>query len=152
MQSKFLFLAKSGETKRPAPRNLHNKFVINNNKCVSNAPNHSVTIYTCVRLKALYMKHYNNTQPNLITHSISHFIPHPLLHPHTHTPPPLHTHTISQPLASPSLSQYNPPVPPTPPTTTTTTKNRHKQQQQQQQNHQSASEDVSSQTVSIRSK
>ena len=34
-------------------------------------------------LKALDMKHYNNTQPNLIiTHSISHSIP---PHPHIHT-------------------------------------------------------------------
>ena len=24
--------------------------------------------YTCVRLKALYLKHYNNAQPNLIMH------------------------------------------------------------------------------------
>ena len=30
--------------------------------------------YTCVRLKAIYMKHYNNTQPNLIMHYTSHSI------------------------------------------------------------------------------
>ena len=45
----------------------------NNNKCISNAVNPSVTI--CVRLKVLYMKHYNNTQPKLIMHYISHSIP-----------------------------------------------------------------------------
>ena len=31
-------------------------------------------LYTCVRLKAPYMKHYNNTQPSLIIHYISHSI------------------------------------------------------------------------------
>ena len=34
----------------------------NNNKCISNVPNPSMT--PCVKLKALYMKHYYNTQPN----------------------------------------------------------------------------------------
>ena len=36
----------------------------NINECISNVPNPSMT--TCVRLKALFMKHYNNTQPNLM--------------------------------------------------------------------------------------
>ena len=79
-----------------------------NNKCISNVPNPSVTI--CETLKALYVNHYNNTQPNLIMHYISHSIPPPPLHPHTRTHAQLRT--ISQPLASPlslpvsSLPQY----------------------------------------------
>ena len=60
-----------------------------------------------MRLKALYMKHYNNTPPNLIMHYISHSTPPPPLHPHTrkHTHTRTHIHAVSQPLASPSLSQ-----------------------------------------------
>ena len=65
---------------------------------------------TCMRLKVLSMKHYNNTQPNLIMHYISHSIPHspPLPHTYTHTHTHTHTHTSLLPL-SPSLSP-----PPTP--------------------------------------
>ena len=63
----------------------------NSNKCISNVPCPSMT--TRVRLKALYMKHYN-TQFNNALH-IS--LPLPLRCIHTCTP----THTISQPLASP---------------------------------------------------
>ena len=73
---------------------------IYNNKCIYNAPNPSVTIHVCmyeeivsklvfytqwtsvvisdeghVSIKALFMKHDNNTQPNLIVHYISHSIP-----------------------------------------------------------------------------
>ena len=73
----------------------------NNNKCISNAPDPSMT--TFMTLKVLYMKHYNNMQPDLIMHYISHSTPTPPWHPHTHT----HTYvcTVLQPLASPSLSQ-----------------------------------------------
>ena len=45
---------------------------INDNiKCVSNTPNPSVII-TCVRLKALYMKCYKNTQNSSVMHYIAH--------------------------------------------------------------------------------
>ena len=49
---------------------------------------------TCVRLKVLYMKHYNNTQPNWIMHYPSHSIP------HSH-PSPTQTHTSLPPLSPP---------------------------------------------------
>ena len=39
----------------------------------------------CVRLKVLYMKHHNNTEPNLIMRYLSHAIPCSPLHAHTHT-------------------------------------------------------------------
>ena len=88
---------------------------------------------TCVRLKVLYMKHYNSTQANLITHSIYHSVPSPPLHPHMCTPPlstHTHTHTRTHSLTSPhvllslpvSLLLSAPPI---------------------RQNYQSASEDVS---------
>ena len=71
---------------------------------------------TCVRLKVLYMKHYNNRQPNLIMHYLSHSIPHSIpLSPLPHT----NTHTSLLPLSPP----------PTPPLT----------------DHWSASEDIKNQ-------
>ena len=57
---------------------------------ISNAPNLSDT---CVRLKALYIKRYSNTQPNLIMHYIAHSIPHFLLRAYAHTHIHTHTHT-----------------------------------------------------------
>ena len=62
-------------------------FVVNNNtKCISNVPNPSMTIHVW-GLKALYMKHYNNTQPNLIMHC-----PSPAsTHARTRTPKPTYT-------------------------------------------------------------
>ena len=73
--------------------------------------------YTCVtvRLKALYMKHYNNTQPNLIMCYSSQSIPHSPLHSHvhahaltqiwtrTHKHTPTHTNTLSSNLFIPSF-------------------------------------------------
>ena len=53
--------------------------------------------YTYVRLKALHMKHYNKTQPNLIMHYISHSIPPFSLHPHMRTHPHPHTHNLATP-------------------------------------------------------
>ena len=35
--------------------------VDDNNECIFNAPHHLSMTNTCVRLKALHMKHYNNT-------------------------------------------------------------------------------------------
>ena len=85
---------------------------------------------TCVRLKALYIKHYNNTQPNLITHYISHSVPPSppastlaRAHPLPPAPPPTHTRNLATPLPPP----FRHPFPHTP------------------QNRQSAGEDVSSQ-------
>ena len=46
-----------------------------NNKCICNAPNPSV-IHLCVRLKSLYVKHYNSTLPNLIMLYVAHSSPH----------------------------------------------------------------------------
>ena len=69
----------------------------------------------CVRFKALYMKHYNNTQPNLTVHdilllciSLYEYIPHSPLHPQmrTCTHAYIATHTLSQPLSSLSLSPF----------------------------------------------
>ena len=73
----------------------------NNNKCISNEPNPSMTIQECVRLKlkALYMKHNNNTQPKLIMHYLSHSIP-PLPCIHICTLMHSHIHTVLQPLAT----------------------------------------------------
>ena len=75
----------------------------NDNKCISNAlnPTHD---YTCVRLKAPYMKHYNDTRSDLIMHDTSHSIHPPPLHPHTCTPTSTHTqyHNLSLPPLSPS--------------------------------------------------
>ena len=64
------------------------------------------------------MKHYDNTQPDLIMYYIFHSIPPlPCIHTRAHTL--THIHTISQPLASPlSPSLSPPPSPPPPPTTT----------------------------------
>ena len=76
-------------------KNTHN----NNNKCISNALNPSMT--TCVRLKVLYMKHYNNTQPKLIMHYISHSIPPLPTHALMHTCTP--THSCNPSLLSLSL-------------------------------------------------
>ena len=45
-----------------------------NNKCISDVLNPSVTIHVWLRLKALYMQHYN-TQPSLIMHYLSHSVP-----------------------------------------------------------------------------
>ena len=61
-------------------------------------------------LKALYMKHDNNTQPNLIMCYISHSFPPPPLHPHTHTHTHTHTHNLATPHfpISPSLSPPHP--------------------------------------------
>ena len=56
----------------------------NNNKCISDAPNPSVIIYT---FKALYTKHYNNTQRSLIIHYIYIY--------HSVTPPSLRPHTLT---------------------------------------------------------
>ena len=107
----------------------------NDNKCISNAlnPTHD---YTCVRLKAPYMKHYNDTRSDLIMHDTSHSIHPPPLHPHTCTPTSTHTqyHNLSLPPLSPSPPQKND----NKKISTTTTK------QQQQQKHQSASEDINS--------
>ena len=71
--------------------------------------------YTCVRLNALYVKHYSNAQPNLITRHVSHSIP---------SSSPASTHALPQcrncdPSSPPShsLSTSHPP----PPTTTTNT-------------------------------
>ena len=49
------------------------------------------------------MKHYNNAQPNLTMHYISHSIPQSLLHPHMH--PHTHIYTISQPLSKVALDE-----------------------------------------------
>ena len=38
-----------------------------NNYCISNELN-PFMVHVCVRLKALYMKHYKDTQPNSIMH------------------------------------------------------------------------------------
>ena len=83
----------------------------------------SINFDTSMRLKALNMKHYNNTQPNsdtylilsltcpcihthawVYTHTHTYTHIHSLIHTHTHslTHTHTHTHTISQPLASPS--------------------------------------------------
>ena len=48
-----------------------------------------VIMLIIIRRNILYMKHYNNTQPNLIIHYISHSIPslpcsHTRAHTHTH--------------------------------------------------------------------
>ena len=51
-----------------------------------------VIILIIIIRNILYMKHYNNTQPNLIIHYISHSIP-SLPYIHTRTP----TYTVSQP-------------------------------------------------------
>jgi len=51
-----------------------------------------VIILIIIRRNILYMKHYNNTQPNLIIHYISYSIP-SLPYIHTRTP----TYTVSQP-------------------------------------------------------
>ena len=51
-----------------------------------------VIILIIIKKKYSYMKHYNNTQPNLIIHYISHSIP-SLPYIHTRTP----TYTVSQP-------------------------------------------------------
>ena len=71
----------------------------NDNTRFCNAPNAS---------KALYIKHYNNTQPTWIMHYISVSLPLPCIHPpaHTHIHPPTLSlsHPLSQPLASLSLS------------------------------------------------
>ena len=61
----------------------------------------------------LYVKHYNNTQPNLIMHYISHSISPPL---HPHAPPYTQSHNPSLP--PPSLSPSTP-LPPPPPTNKT---------------------------------
>ena len=61
---------------------------------------------TCVRLKALYIKHYNNTQPNLITHYISHSVP---------PSPPASTHARAHPLPPPHTHTRNLATPPPPP-------------------------------------
>ena len=66
--------------------------------------------YACVMLKALYMKHDNNTQPNLIMRYISHSFPPPPLHPPP--PPHTHTHTQSRNPSLPNLSQSPRPPPP----------------------------------------
>jgi len=62
-----------------------------------------MTVRACVtvRHKALYMKHNNNTQTNLIMHYISHSTP----------PPPLHPHTYTQ-SRNPSLPLFSLPAPP----------------------------------------
>ena len=59
----------------------------------------------------LNMKHYNDTQPNLIKHYISHSIP----------PPPLHLHLCTQ--------SHNASLPPHPSKTTTTTPNKQTKKQ-----------------------
>ena len=78
--------------------------VTNNNKCLSNAP---IPAMTRERLQALYVKHHNNTQPNLIMHICITYLtlslPHPCFHPHTISHPSL-----------PSLPVYVHPPPPTP--------------------------------------
>ena len=81
----------------------------------------SLNDYTCVRLKELYMKHYNNIQPNLIMpYVLSHSVPPPPLHPHTLTY--TQSHNPSRPPLSLPVSLHLPSL----------------------QNHRSASEDVSS--------
>ena len=64
-------------------------------------------LYMCERLEALYLKHYNNTQPNLImrykTYSIFSATP---LHPHTHARTP--THTLSRNLSLPLTYKLKP--------------------------------------------
>ena len=58
--------------------------------------------YTCAKLEALYIKHYNNTQSNSIMPYISHSIPLSFVS----TPTQVHTHTHTQ--------SHNPPLPPSP--------------------------------------
>lgn len=64
--------------------------VTNNNKCLSNAP---IPAMTRERLQALYMKHHNNTHPNLIMHICITYLtlslPHPCIRPHTISHPSL---------------------------------------------------------------
>ena len=72
--------------------------------CISNAPNlFSSYDYTCVTLKAQYIKHCNNIQPDLM-HDVSDSVHHSTQHPQIRT----HANTLSQPLAPtppPFLSQ-----------------------------------------------
>ena len=77
----------------------------NINECISNVPNPSMT--TCVRLKGLFMKHYNNTQPNLMMNWIFHSPSHQYTHTH------VHKHNLAIPHFPPSLSQFlsTPPPP-----------------------------------------
>ena len=69
-----------------------------------------------VRLKVLYMKHYN-WPPTLIMHCISHYIPAPPLHPHMCTPPlPPNKHSLAFPLSqslpsTPNKKTLEPPPP-----------------------------------------
>ena len=71
----------------------------------------TVRVCVTVRHKVLYMKHNNNTQPNLIMHYISHSSPPSPLHPHTYI-----IHNLTTPGFLFSLSQTHPPsLPPPPP-------------------------------------
>ena len=83
-------------------KNRMHRRISNNNKCIYNAPNHSV-IYTYVMLKTLYMIVQNRTKPNLIIHYINQSVPHcPTQMPMrtcTHTDTHTHTHTLPAPLS-----------------------------------------------------
>ena len=105
-------------------------------RIIINAIKYAGSLYdTYLRPKALYMKHYNSTQPNLIMCYIAYPI-HPTPHPrmcactrtylqkHAHIMQKhAHIHTVSQPFApppppnlslSPSLSPPPPPPAPAP--------------------------------------
>ena len=73
--------------------------------CNDNNSQRAESLYdTCARLRALCIKHCNNTQPNPVMHYMSRSAPHsPCMHTHarvrTHQKPPPHPHPLHKPQA-----------------------------------------------------